>query len=80
MGSIHRALKPKGQVVLIDFHRIKGVSSDWVMNHVRAGQEVFAKEVIDAGGSGKSKRRGTSRRAAVCNVLSEFLGQNKETG
>lgn len=49
MQSIHRALKPKGQVVLIDFHRIEGVSSDWVMGHVRAGQEVFSKEIVDAG-------------------------------
>ena len=35
--------------MLVDFHRVKGVSSDWVMNHVRAGQEVFAKEITDAG-------------------------------
>ncbi len=49
MASIHKALKPGGQVILIDFHRIKGESSDWVMNHVRAGQEVFAKEVEDSG-------------------------------
>lgn len=49
MRSIHKALKPKGQVVLIDFHRIQGKSTDWVMNHVRAGQEVFAKEIADAG-------------------------------
>jgi predicted methyltransferase len=49
MRSIHKALKPKGQVVLIDFHRIKGVSSDFVMNHVRAGQEVFTKEIKSAG-------------------------------
>lgn len=49
MTSIHKALKPGGQVVLIDFHRIEGVSSDWVMGHVRAGQEVFTKEIVDAG-------------------------------
>lgn len=49
MRSIHKALKPHGQVVLIDFHRIKGVSSDFVMNHVRAGQEVFTQEIVDAG-------------------------------
>ena len=49
MRSIHKALKPKGQVVLIDFHRIKGVSSDWVMSHVRAGQEIFTQEIVDAG-------------------------------
>ena len=49
MASIHKALKPGGQVILIDFHRIKGQSTDWVMGHVRAGQEVFAKEVQDSG-------------------------------
>ena len=49
MASIHKALKPGGQVVLIDFHRIKGQSSDWVMGHVRAGQEVFTKEIEDSG-------------------------------
>jgi ubiquinone/menaquinone biosynthesis C-methylase UbiE len=49
MASIHKALKPDGQVILIDFHRIKGESTDWVMGHVRAGQEVFAKEVEDSG-------------------------------
>jgi len=49
MASIHKALKSGGQVILIDFHRIKGESTDWVMNHVRAGQEVFAKEIEDSG-------------------------------
>jgi predicted methyltransferase len=49
MASIHKALKPGGQVVVVDFHRIKGVSTDWVMGHVRAGQEVFAKEIVDSG-------------------------------
>ena len=49
MRSIHRALKPGGQVVLIDFHRIEGKSSEWTLNHVRAGQEVFVKEILEAG-------------------------------
>ncbi len=49
MESIHRALKPGGAVILIDFHRIKGKSSAWIMSHVRAGQEVFTKEVVEAG-------------------------------
>jgi len=49
MHSIHTALKPKGQLVLIDYQRIPGVSADWVLEHVRAGQEVFAQEIIDAG-------------------------------
>jgi predicted methyltransferase len=49
MRSIHQALRPGGEVILIDFRRIPGVSSDFVMGHVRAGQEVFAKEIIEAG-------------------------------
>ena len=49
MRSIWAALKPGGQVVLIDFHRIEGKSSEWTLSHVRAGQEVFCQEIIDSG-------------------------------
>ncbi len=49
MRSIHKALKPGGQVVLIDFRRIEGKSTDWVLGHVRAGQEVFTREIVAAG-------------------------------
>jgi len=49
MQSIHTALKPGGRVVLTDFRRVKGQSTDWVMNHVRAGQDVFEQEIVDAG-------------------------------
>lgn len=49
MASLHRALKPGGRVVLIDFHRIPGTSSDWVLGHVRAGQEVFEAEILQTG-------------------------------
>ncbi len=49
LASLHKALKPGGQIVLIDFKRIPGESSDFVMNHVRAGQEVFESEIAAAG-------------------------------
>jgi ubiquinone/menaquinone biosynthesis C-methylase UbiE len=49
MASIHEALRPGGQVIVIDFHRIEGKSSDWVLGHVRAGQEVVVKEITHAG-------------------------------
>lgn len=49
MASLHRALKPGGRIVLIDFHRIPGTSRDWVLGHVRAGQDVFEAEIIQAG-------------------------------
>ncbi len=49
LASIRRALKPGGSLVLIDFHRIQGKSSAWIMSHVRGGKEVFAKEILEAG-------------------------------
>lgn len=49
MASLHRALKPGGRVILIDFIRIEGRSSDWVLGHVRAGEEVFRREIEAAG-------------------------------
>lgn len=49
LASIHRALKPDGTLVVIDFERIQGESRDFIMGHVRAGKEVFRKEIEDAG-------------------------------
>ncbi len=49
MRSIHKALKPGGQVILIDFRRIEGESKEWTLDHVRAGQDVFTREVVGAG-------------------------------
>lgn len=49
LASLHKALKPGGELILIDFKRIAGVSSEFVMGHVRAGQEVFEAEIIAAG-------------------------------
>lgn len=49
LASIHKALRPGAELVVIDFHRIEGVSREWCMGHVRAGQEVFAAEIVAAG-------------------------------
>ena len=49
LATLHKALKPGGELVLIDFKRIPGETSDFIMGHVRAGQEVFEAEVIAAG-------------------------------
>lgn len=49
MTSLHRALRPGGEVVVVDFKRIPGESSQWTLDHVRAGQEVFEKEIEAAG-------------------------------
>jgi ubiquinone/menaquinone biosynthesis C-methylase UbiE len=49
LASLYRALKPGGQVVVVDFERVPGVSSDWTLDHVRAGKEVFRAEIEAAG-------------------------------
>lgn len=49
MASIHRALKPGGRVVMVEFARIEGTSSEWIMGHVRAGEEVFTREIEESG-------------------------------
>lgn len=49
LRSLISALKPGGRLVLVDFHRIEGVTREWLMGHVRAGQEVFRAEVEAAG-------------------------------
>ena len=49
LASLHRALRPGGRLVLVDFRRVPGKSSEWVLGHVRAGQEVFTREVEEAG-------------------------------
>ena len=49
LASLLKAMKPGGRVIVIDFKRIEGESSEWVLGHVRAGEEVFRKEIEGAG-------------------------------
>lgn len=49
LASIHRALRPGGRLVVVDFIREPGVSRAWVLDHVRAGEAVFAAEIEAAG-------------------------------
>lgn len=49
MASVLNALKPGGRVILIDFKRIEGESTEWTISHVRAGQEVFESEILQSG-------------------------------
>lgn len=49
LASLHRALTPGGRVILVDFKRIPGESKDWILDHMRAGQEVFEAEITASG-------------------------------
>lgn len=49
LRSIRQALRDGGQMIVIDFERIPGQSREWVLNHVRAGKDVFRKEIEQAG-------------------------------
>ncbi len=49
LQSIHQALRQDGQLVIIDFRKLPGVSSSWVMSHVRADENDVIREVEAAG-------------------------------
>ena len=49
LRSIRQALRPKGSLILIDFERIPGKSREFILGHVRAGKQVFRREVERSG-------------------------------
>ena len=49
MRSLFQAMKPGGRVVVVEFIRDPVESDAWVLGHVRAGQDVFIKEIEAAG-------------------------------
>jgi len=49
LDSIHEALVAEGMLAIIDFRRVPGVSSRWILSHVRAGREQVIAEVEQAG-------------------------------
>jgi ubiquinone/menaquinone biosynthesis C-methylase UbiE len=49
LASIHRCLRPGGQLVVVDFDRVEGRSSAFVLKHVRAAKAVFVSEIEAAG-------------------------------
>lgn len=47
--GIYKALRPGGRLFVVDFVREEGVSRQWTLDHVRAGREVFAREIEAVG-------------------------------
>jgi len=49
LAQINQALRPDGVLVLIDFKRIEGISRDYILKMVRAGEGTFTDEFLNAG-------------------------------
>lgn len=49
LENLTHVLRPGGSLIIVDFERIEGKSTDFIMNHVRAGKAVFRKEIEEAG-------------------------------
>jgi len=49
LSEIRKALRPDGSLVLIDFKRVDGVSAEYVLKMVRAGEGTFTDEFQNAG-------------------------------
>lgn len=49
LASMHDALVPGGRFVVVEFDRVEGKSREWVLDHIRAGKDVFRAEIEAAG-------------------------------
>jgi len=49
MRSIRSALRKGGELIIVDFERIPGVTRQWLLEHVRAGKEEVIGELQDFG-------------------------------
>ena len=49
LRSIHDALRQGGSLIVIDFRKVKGISSDWVMTHTRANKKTVIREIESEG-------------------------------
>jgi predicted methyltransferase len=68
LATLHAALKPDGRLVLVDYRREKGKPPQWRLQHVRAGQEVFTREIEAAG----FKLQGEEAKFLKENYMIEF--------
>ena len=48
MDSLYRAIRPGGTLVVVDFERT-AESTEWLLEHMRAGKETFSAEIETAG-------------------------------
>lgn len=58
LKEIRAAIRPGGRMVLIDFIRVPGTSRAWILDHVRAGQDVVEAELASSGFRKVSETKG----------------------
>jgi ubiquinone/menaquinone biosynthesis C-methylase UbiE len=49
MATVHKALRPGGRLIVVDFKKIPGVTRDWIIGHVRTDQKETTEEIVKAG-------------------------------
>ena len=49
LASIHAALRPGGQLIIVDYDKVPGKSPAFILQHVRATKEQFTSEIEAAG-------------------------------
>ena len=64
-------LRPGGFLVLVEFDRVEGKSSDFVLKHIRAGQAEFRTEIEAAGFETASNSPGASGSRRISSPVSE---------
>ena len=45
LASLHRALRPNGVLIIVDYRRVEGQSSAWILEHIRTDQQAVIREV-----------------------------------
>jgi len=49
LASMLDALRPGGEMLVVDFDRVEGRSREWILGHVRASKQQFRREIEAAG-------------------------------
>lgn len=49
LADLRKVLRPQGKLVIVDFKRIPGVSSPWILNHVKHDQAYVTREITGHG-------------------------------
>ena len=49
LADLHRAIRPGGELFVVDFDKIPGKSREWILGHVRADRALVTAEIVAAG-------------------------------